>query len=85
MRQGDGSLTRAAENRAAIATASSSDSIYRCACGGLEEVFRATNNDVPPSCHYCRHCADALAPEVREHLIPVVARSTQTTGPWRPA
>ena len=58
-------------------------SIYRCACGGLEE-FRATD-DVPPSCHYCRRCADALAPEDREHLIPVVARSTQTTGPWRPA
>lgn len=59
------------------------DKIYRCHCGRPEE-FRAVD-DVPQYCHYCGRCTDALAPEVREHLVPVVARSTPTTGPWRPA
>lgn len=59
------------------------DKIYRCHCGHPEE-FRAID-DVPQYCHYCARCADALADDVRMHLERVVARSTTTTGPWRPA
>ena len=59
------------------------DKIYRCHCGRPEE-FRAID-DVPRYCHYCGSCADALVDDVRAHLERVVARSTATTGPWRPA
>lgn len=59
------------------------DKIYRCHCGRPEEL-RAIGN-VPEYAHYCGRCADALMEEVRAHLVPVVARSTPTTGPWRPA
>jgi hypothetical protein len=59
------------------------DKIYRCHCGRPEE-FRAIDN-VPQYCHYCGSCAAALMDDVRAHLERVVARSTPTTGPWRPA
>lgn len=59
------------------------DKIWRCHCGSSEE-FRAIDN-VAPRAHYCERCAAALPAEIREHLTPVVARSTPTTGPWSPA
>lgn len=54
------------------------DKIYRCHCGKTEE-FRAID-DIPQYCHYCARCAEALLADVREHLAPVVAQSTMTTG-----
>jgi len=57
--------------------------IYRCGCGRREE-FRAIDN-VPTWAHYCGSCTETLTPDVRAHLEPVVAISTPTTGPWRPA
>jgi hypothetical protein len=59
------------------------DKIYRCHCGHPEE-FRASN-DVPQYGHYCGPCAEALMSDVQEHLVRVVAVSTMTTGPWKPA
>ena len=59
------------------------DKIYRCHCGRPEE-FRAVD-DVPQYAHYCERCTEALVADVRAHLERVVARSTPTTGPWRPA
>ena len=59
------------------------DKIYRCHCGRAEE-FRAGDN-VPQYAHYCGRCTEALMADVRAHLDRVVARSTMTTGPWRPA
>lgn len=60
------------------------DKIYRCRTCGRPEEFRAID-DVPPSAHYCAHCAEALPADVREHVVGVVSRSTHVTGPWRPA
>lgn len=59
------------------------EKIYRCHCGRPED-FRAIS-DVPQYCHYCDRCAGALMDDVRAHLERVVAASTMTTGPWRPA
>lgn len=59
------------------------DKIYRCHCGRPEE-FRAAD-DIPQYAHYCGRYTEALVADVRSHLERVVARSSPTTGPWRPA